>query len=70
MFSIGTLALARKERDGHVEQDFLTGNLRVYKGEVMGLNHCHTVLQHLNKYIKPRASRPEKWENSPQNALK
>lgn len=53
MFWVGTLALARKEGDGHVEQDFLTGNLRVYKGEVMGLNHCHTVLQHLNKHIRP-----------------
>lgn len=49
----GTLALAGEQRDRHVEQDFLAGNLRVYKGEVMGLNHCHTVLQHLNKHIRP-----------------
>lgn len=49
----GTLALARKQRDGHVEEDFLTGDLRVYKGEVMGLNHSHTVLQHLNKHSRP-----------------
>lgn len=49
----GSLALPRKERHSHVVQDFLTGNLRVYKGEVMGLNHCHTVLQHLNKHIRP-----------------
>lgn len=70
MFWTGTLALARKERDSHVEQDFLTGNLRVYKGEVMWLNHCHTVLQHLNKHIRPWALRPETWEDSPKNALK
>lgn len=49
----GSLALPRKERHSHVVQDFLTGNLRVYKGEVMRLNHCHTVLQHLNKHIRP-----------------
>lgn len=49
----GSLALPRKERDSHVVQDLLTGNLWVYKGEVMGLNHCHAVLQHLNKHIRP-----------------
>lgn len=49
----GALALPRKERHGHVVQDSLTGNLQVYKGEVMRLNHCHTVLQHLNKHIRP-----------------
>lgn len=49
----GSLALPRKKRGSHIVQDFLTGNLRVYKGEVMRLNHCHTVLQHLNKHIRP-----------------
>lgn len=48
-----SLALPREERHSHVVQDFLTGNLWVYKGEVMRLNHCHKVLQHLNKHIRP-----------------
>lgn len=63
MFWTGTLALARKERDSHVEQDFLTGYLWVHKGEVMGLNHCHAVLQNLNKHIRARASTQETWKD-------